>query len=229
MLTPAHLQCATCFQHFSDEDCVRFLDAVPHSTRCFAPGETVFLPGTTIRRSALILSGHVHICHAAGDTETIAAVYGPGELIGCSFELSGAVNDCCCIRAAVQSQLLFFSILDFIRSGTQLDFYSRFIEDFLRSYAQAPISLNRTIQVMSEKTLREKLLRFFSDLSRDAASRRFYLSLNQEQLAQRIGSERSSVCRELGKLRQERILKLENGGGGGFFFFSPPPPPRFSF
>ena len=181
MLTPAHLQRASCFQHFSDEDCVRFLDAVPHSTRCFAPGETVFLPGTT------------------------------GELIGCSFELSGAVNDCCCIRAAVQSQLLFFSILDFIRSGTQLDFYSRFIEDFLRSYAQAPISLNRTIQVMSEKTLREKLLRFFSDLSRDAASRRFYLSLNQEQLAQRIGSERSSVCRELGKLRQERILKLENG------------------
>ena len=211
MLTPAHLQCATCFQHFSDEDCVRFLDAVPHSTRCFAPGETVFLPGTTIRRSALILSGHVHICHAAGDTETIAAVYGPGELIGCSFELSGAVNDCCCIRAAVQSQLLFFSILDFIRSGTQLDFYSRFIEDFLRSYAQAPISLNRTIQVMSEKTLREKLLRFFSDLSRDAASRRFYLSLNHEQLAQRIGSECSSVCRELEKLRQERILKLENG------------------
>ena len=82
------------------------------------------------------------------------------------------------------------------------------IRNIMKSLAQSNISLNTKIQLLTQKTLREKLLTYLHMLSVQNQSLEFDLPFNREQLACYLASERSSVCRELGKLQKENIIRL---------------------
>ena len=61
---------------------------------------------------------------------------------------------------------------------------------------------------MSQKTLRNKLITYFELLSIQNGSNEITIPFNREQLACYLGSERSSICRELTKLKEENIITI---------------------
>ena len=65
----------------------------------------------------------------------------------------------------------------------------------------------RHISAMQGKTLRDKLMVFLSDRIREKGSHDFSINFSRQELADYLGVDRSSLCRELSAMKAQGLLK----------------------
>ena len=88
------------------------------------------------------------------------------------------------------------------------DFHSRLIQNLLSIMAQKNLMLTRKITHMSRRTTREKLLSYLSEQSAKAGSEVFDIPFNRQQLADYLSVDRSAMSAELGRMRNEGLLRF---------------------
>ena len=66
--------------------------------------------------------------------------------------------------------------------------------------------LAQKIDIMAHRTTREKLTVCLSAQSRRAGSAHFDIPFDRQQLADYLGVDRSAMCSELGKMRDDGML-----------------------
>ena len=69
---------------------------------------------------------------------------------------------------------------------------------------------NLRILLLSNKNVRDKLLTYFNNLSREYSNKTFKLPLSLTDLADYLMIERTAMMRELKRLKDERIIKKNN-------------------
>ena len=79
----------------------------------------------------------------------------------------------------------------------------------LKILAQRNMLLNSKINLLSQRTIREKLLTYFSMIITQNKSKKFRVPFSRNQLAEFICVDRSALSRELSKMKEEGILKFE--------------------
>ena len=179
--------------------------------KSFAAGSTIYGCGQKISHAGIILDGTVDIIHPSlTGHDTIVGRLLPGNTFGASFATTQDTNMLNDIRSITDATILFINIKEVLRHGycpNTEEF--RFIENIMRSIALSNIRLNTKVQILSQKSLREKMLTYFHTLSLQNHSEEITLPFNREHLASYLGSERSSVCRELSKLQEEGYLLIK--------------------
>ena len=70
------------------------------------------------------------------------------------------------------------------------------------------IHLSEKLQIITQKTLSEKLSSYFHILANKTGSSRFTLPFTRDELAKYIFAERSSVSREINHMQNEQLIKL---------------------
>jgi len=70
--------------------------------------------------------------------------------------------------------------------------------------------LNEKIQILSQPSLREKLVLFLSNQQNLQNSNAVQLNMTREKIAQYINADRSAVSRELGKMQQDGLIEIKN-------------------
>ena len=78
--------------------------------------------------------------------------------------------------------------------------------NFVSMLAERTLSMNERIQVLSKKTLREKLMTFFSQCEKKYRARSFTLPFDRAGLAIYLGSDRAALSRELSAMRRDGII-----------------------
>ena len=76
---------------------------------------------------------------------------------------------------------------------------------FTSMIAERALSMNTRIQILSKRTLREKLITLFSSYSA-GGSYTFEVPFNREDMAAYIGADRSAMSRELSKMKAEGLI-----------------------
>ena len=76
---------------------------------------------------------------------------------------------------------------------------------FVAALASRTLSLNQRIQILSRRTLREKLIPFLSQ-SATAQGDTFTVPFDRASMANFLGADRSALSRELSHLRKEGVL-----------------------
>ena len=76
---------------------------------------------------------------------------------------------------------------------------------FVAALASRTLSLNQRIQILSRRTLREKLITFLSQ-SATAQGDTFTVPFDRASMANFLGADRSALSRELSHLRKEGVL-----------------------
>ena len=69
------------------------------------------------------------------------------------------------------------------------------------------IHLNSRIELLTKRTIREKLLTYFSILSNRNLSKTFLLPFSLTDLADYLNVDRSAMMRELKSLKEEGFIK----------------------
>ena len=81
--------------------------------------------------------------------------------------------------------------------------------DYAKESLKLHGELKGKIEVVSKKTLREKILSYLSQEAQKQDSRYFEIPLGRLELADYLCTDRSALTRELGKMRQEGLIDYD--------------------
>lgn len=79
----------------------------------------------------------------------------------------------------------------------------------LRLISDKAQALSERVDVLSRRSIREKLLCYFHQLSEKAGSRTFQLPFSLSMLADYIATDRSAMMREMKRMKEEGVLRSE--------------------
>lgn len=200
----------TIFKNIPNEKILCILNSSYCYIKNFESKVNIYEIGEKIQSCGIILDGIVDIIHTSinGD-ETIVNRLTKGNTFGNCFSCVSNINNLNNIRSITFSTVLFIDTYKLLRdSNFSYDFRIDLFENIISSLAQTNITLNTKIQILSQKTLRDKLIAYFELLSIQKGSNEITIPFNREQLACYLCSERSSVCRELSKLKDDNIINI---------------------
>ncbi len=95
------------------------------------------------------------------------------------------------------------------RCENACDHHSRMVENMFRLVADKATALSERVEVLSRRSIREKLLCYFSLLAAKAGGSGFSLPFSLSALADYISADRSAMMRELKKMREENLVTVQ--------------------
>lgn len=197
------------FSEISPKDFGRLLNCLDAKEQFYDKNEPVLLAGDTIRFVGFIISGSVKIIKEdSSGNQTILAEVGPSDMFAETFACAGIINSPVSIIAGMKSEILFFDYRKIITTCKRsCEFHQILTENMLKIIAQKNLFLNQKIDIISKRTLREKILSYLEYAGN--GTKRFAIPLNREELASYICADRSAVSNELSKMQREGIIKCE--------------------
>ena len=95
-------------------------------------------------------------------------------------------------------------------SNIDVPCYNIFIFNMFKILNEKLNQNNNRIQILTKKTIRDKLLAFFENEYRKTRSLNIYLSISLKDLAGYLAINRSAMFRELKNLKDEKFIQIDN-------------------
>jgi len=93
--------------------------------------------------------------------------------------------------------------------GSKHSYYNQFIRNLLEIYTEKINKKNERIEILTKKTIRDKLLEYFKIVSKQNGSKIIYLMMTYSELADYLSVDRSAMSRELKYLLEEGFIKKD--------------------
>ena len=114
------------------------------------------------------------------------------------------------VLAKKNCKVLFFSYDNFHKKCKKTcKFHDTLVTSLPSLILNKSISLNTRIEVLSQRSVRNKLLKYFNIMSARSLNKTFYLNFSLTDLADYLSIDRSAMMRELKNLQDDRIIKKE--------------------
>ena len=171
-------------------------------------GELLHMPGTVLERFTFVLSGQVQVYRDEPDgTRLLMASNGPGDSFGESLCFLGNAAPVTII-ASEKSRLLWLSMDPVKGSGQAGDaeLLHMVTMRVMECFAKRALDMNDRIQVLSQRTLRKKVLTFLLQFDRRDPGKSFKLPLGREDMAVFLGCDRSALSRELALMKKDGMI-----------------------
>ncbi len=197
------------FQGLSDEELTAVLPCLGALTRKYARGEALLLAGARPQAIGVVLSGTVHVSRESllGESMLVAS-FEAGELFGESIVCAGIEESPVRVEAAADCEVLYVRPDKLLATcSTGCRFHTRLIENMVRMLAEKNLLLNAKMELLSQRSTRDKLLAYFDTRMRRGGAA-FELPFTREELADYLGVNRSAMSRELGKMREEGLIEI---------------------
>ncbi|MBR2008655.1 MAG: winged helix-turn-helix domain-containing protein, partial [Peptococcaceae bacterium] len=88
-------------------------------------------------------------------------------------------------------------------------FHHRLIENLVQLIADKNLALMKKVEVVTKKTLREKILAYLSQQAQLQSSEYFEIPLGRLELAEYLCADRSALTRELNAMRLDGIIDYD--------------------
>lgn len=189
---------------------------IPNAVKClqgftknFSSEEAVY-KSEQQRFPGIVLSGKLSVSQLFPDGSTVLIrTINPGELFGvfsaCDVNKSNFVT-------AIENSSVLFLRLPVCQENVpacSCKYRSVILENLIKILIRNNVYLNQKIKIISRPTIREKLLEFFMMQSKKQNSNTINLNMTREKLADYLCTDRSALCRELGKMQKEKIIKVD--------------------
>lgn len=195
----------------SADEVKAMLQCLGAHTKNYAKGEVIYHAGQVVESMGMVLSGSTHIEYddvwgnrslinhvKAGQifAETYACI--PGEPL--------SIN----VTAVEYTEVLFLNTTRLLQTCSDTcAHHSRLIKNLLQILAQRNLNLSKRILHTSSKSIRGRLLSYFSEQTLHSGSYHFTIPFNRQQLADYLGVDRSALSNELSKMQRDGIITYE--------------------
>lgn len=95
------------------------------------------------------------------------------------------------------------------KEDNKLPYYNKFIKNLLEILIDKIEANNKRIEILTNKTIRDRLLSYFNSMSKGVNTRTIYLPFNFTDLADYLAVNRSAMSREIGNLKDEGIIEVQ--------------------
>ena len=156
----------------------------------------------------VVLAGSVHILQEDfWGNRSLLGRAGPGDLFAEAFACAGVLRLPVSVEACEPTDVL---LLDAGRLSAvcpaACPHHTQMIRNLLRLMAEKNVGLARKVEHMAQRTTRDKLLSYLSAEARRNGGSAFSIPFNRQQLADYLAVDRSAMCSELSRLRDEGLL-----------------------
>ncbi len=199
------------FKDIRGTDLSAILSCIGYHTGTFKKGEIVAFEQEHIRHIGIVLSGAVDMVKEdLWGNKTMLVRTGKGELFGETFACGQDNQSVVTFVVSADAAILFLPFERVMHSCTMACvFHHKLIENMVHIIANKNRDLMRKVEVISQKTLREKILAYLSIQAQSHDSRYFEIPLGRVELAEYLCADRSALTRELAKMKQDGLIDYD--------------------
>ena len=175
--------------------------------RSYEKGQLIHLQNEICKDVDLILKGQVSVQNIIenGNVLTISS-FSTRDLIGANLIFSTSNYYPMTVIANSETTILHMKrslILEFCNSSED------FMVDFMKIISDKAIILTDKINAISLKTIRNNIIDFLRYEYHVQKTNRIELLISKKELAERLGIQRSSLSRELNKMRSDGLVEYD--------------------
>ena len=189
-------------------DFALMLGCIGYHVKEYKKGQIIAFEAETINHVGVVLEGAVDMLKEDvwGNRTMLVRTY-PQDIFGETFACGEDSLSVVTFAAAQDCRVLFLSFCRVMHACTHAcRFHQQLIENMVRLIARKNRELMRKVEVVSKKTLREKILAYLSIQSQSQGNRRFEIPLGRVEWAEYLNADRSALTRELAKMQEEGII-----------------------
>ena len=142
-------------------------------------------------------------------TRTILAEYEQGDVFGDVFSnISGGEIS---IISKLDSEIIFLDYDHLInRCKKNCSYHNTVIQNMIEILSKRIYIQNERIEVLTKRSIRDKLLEYFNTLSKKTRSKTIYLPFTFTDLADYLSIDRASMMREIKNLKDDQMIRTQN-------------------
>lgn len=169
-------------------------------------GEIINHYGDRIVWAGIVLEGKVALIAPGSDgEESSIRLAVPPESFGCSHSCLQNQPSQVTVVARKRTKILFLKLSKLLRREAMGCRYASLVTaNLLKQTAAANLAQGRRIHVMSQKSIRDKLLLFLEQSRQEEADT--LSAMNRQELADYLGTERSALSREMARMKKEGLI-----------------------
>lgn len=191
-----------------DDDISQVLSCLNARIKKYNSEDIILLAGTCVQTIGIIVEGSALITKEdmEGNRVIISEVI-PGGIFGESLGISGIKKSPVTVVTADGCEVMWLDAKRLITTcSSACPFHSRLIRNLLQILSSKNLYLNSRIDILTQKTLRDKLIQFFNNMVNQTGRREFEIGFTREELADFIFANRSAVSRELCAMREAGLI-----------------------
>ena len=200
------------FEGITNEECARMFDCFGAREASYEAGQTICEFDGTQNAVGVLLSGSAELLRLDEDGgRTLLETLEEGGVFGEVLAFSGVGGDSTLLECRQDCRVLYLNYDQITkRCENACLHHSILVQNLFRLLSTKTLRLSERVEVLSRRSIREKLLCCFDQLSRRAGQNTFTLPFSLSALADYISADRSAMMRELKKLREEGTIRTEN-------------------
>ena len=197
------------FDNISEKDQEKLLKLLEANTFTFKKDMTIFSTIKSENIIGIVVSGYIQIIrNDYNGNRTIIEQLEENDLFGSMF--SSILNSEYDIVTKEDSKIIIIEYSRIIEGvKNHYTFYTQFIQNLLQIISSKIDEKNNRIEILTEKSIRNKLLKYFQIISKKNGSKNIYLPFTFTELADYIAVDRCAMSRELKNLKDEGFIEIK--------------------
>ena len=191
---------------FSNLKKTEYIDAFEQlnvTGKSYRKGEAVFYEGDVISNVCVVEKGSICAEKTYHDGEVhIIEVFEEGVIFGLEVALSKTKKSAVDYISNEETVVVFIAL----NSINKSDYAAKLQSTLTFKLADNNIRMANKIEILAERSLRERILVYLNILKRKSGSNTVTVRMNREQMAQFLCVNRSALSNELNNMKREGIL-----------------------
>lgn len=199
------------FNGIAEEDIVSMLKCLDYRIAVFEKGDFIFLEEDHIRSVGIVLEGTVDMIKEDiwGNGAILVRMH-EGELFGETFTCGRDNRSVVSFRATSEARVMFIPFDRIMHTCSMTCvFHHRLIENMVEAIADKNRELMLKLDVISKRSLREKIMAYLSQQAQTQGNMSFKIPLSRTELAEFLCADRSALTRELSNMKKEGMIDYE--------------------
>ena len=212
MLTQRELQQSPLFSNISYEEYLRMFTCFQARQKSFRPDEIVYdFSAPASDAVGIIERGSASLIRIDREgVSTVLEELGPGGVFGRNLAFAVSAEDSLEIISRTGCDVLFIDYSHILkRCENACLHHSILVQNMLRLMSGKAQGLSERVDVLSRRSIREKLLCYFRQMAEKEDGHTFTLPFSLSTLADYIATDRSAMMRELKRLKEEGMILSE--------------------
>lgn len=211
LLTDDQLQIilkAPLFKNISLDELIHLLSCLKVQLKSYKENELILTQGSLVRFIYIVLDGQVEIAKENfSGQKNIVSILSSSQLFGegvvCTHDRLSPV-----LATALTPVTLMLIPYERVIGGCEqgCSFHHSLIYNMMLLLGEKNYHLNIKMDLLLLKGMREKLVTYLLLESKTQQSLSFTIHLNRNQLADYLNVSRTSMCRELGRMKEEGLI-----------------------
>ncbi len=196
------------FRGISAEDLPTMLGCLRAYLKTYEKGEYIHLQDADILCVGVVLKGSVQMIREdVWGNRSLLVNMRMGELFGETFVCGSIHNRLVSFIAGEKALVLFAPLKQTLTTcANTCGFHRQLIENLVAAIAEKNVALMEKVDLISKKSLREKISEYLTLQAEYAGSMAFDIPLGRVQLAEYLHADRSALTRELNLMAGEGLI-----------------------